>query len=132
MHPIYGEVTERITQHTLSFPPGSPDFREALKDGKGLLDHVASVYQPSLPPSTSPSEVPGNWQTVTTTHGELSSDHRSTSAALPPATQAAINAQAKIEDRHLELQPLESTEDDWTASSRQEVFADYLRCGCEN
>lgn len=120
VHPVYAQTTEGIRQHVLHFPPGSDGFREALKDGKGLLDHVATVYQPTLLPTTSTPEVPGGWQTVTTTHGEFD-DHRS-ATALPPATQQTINAQLKTSVPAEDLQPISSTEDDWTASIRQKRF----------
>lgn len=115
VHPVYAQTTEGIRQHIFHFTPGSEEFREELKNGKEFLGHVAIVYHPALPPTTSTAEVPrSGWQTVTTTHGEFD-DHRSASAALPPSHQAPVNAQPKTSVPAEDLQPIPSTEDDWTA-----------------
>lgn len=118
VHPNYAALTERVGQHTISFPPGSDQFAEALRDGGKLLDHASRVYQ-----FDAQNE---HWQTISHTEGteyaipQAQDNHRrSSGAALPPSSQPTFQS---AHHQHSQPELVQASNDDniWQAEAESQ------------
>jgi hypothetical protein len=120
VHPEYAATTKAVGQHITSFPPGSSDFADALRDGTILLDHVSQVYCPE------PALGEG-WQTITHTQGVIQNEQHSqdnygrSSAALPPSAQQQFQPHPEATAEPVAADATSDTFAEWQAQEGTEL-----------
>lgn len=119
VHPEYAATTKAVGQHITSFPPGSSNFADALRDGTILLDHVSQVYCPE------PALEEG-WQTITHTQGTIHEQHNQngygrSSAALPPSAQQQFQPHPEAAAEPVAADETSDTFAEWQAQEGAEL-----------